>query len=142
MDWQSVASIGAVFVTGVLGFLTYRRGKSSDTALNVATNVQSTYSATLALVDQLQEEVTRLQRDVGSHRTSLLECEENSSALRRKLAERNEMVSDQEHQIKKLQRTVADHEVTIDRHERTIERMSRRTDTQTPRVDDEERRHD
>jgi len=132
MGWQEVASLGSVVVALLLGLLTYTRGAKSDQALDIATNVKTTFEAQQALVNDLQEELVR-------NRNLAHDCEKSCIDLRRKLAQSLRLVSEQEAEISKLKSVVSEHEATIAKHEKTINSMSRRTD-QKPRQGEEERR--
>lgn len=140
MDWAVVISGVSVTATAILGFLTLRRGNKADEALNVATNVQTTFDAQKSIVDNLQEEVERYRGDLNEHRSMLLKCEEDCRSCRSNLAGAQMIIKTQELEIQNLKNVVSEHENTIAKHERTLSQVSRREDMKPKREGDEERR--
>lgn len=61
MDWQTGVSILSVSITSILGIVTLTRGTSADKALNIATNVQSTFNAQGSLIEDLRQEIIRVR---------------------------------------------------------------------------------
>lgn len=134
MDWTAVAAVLSVVGTIGLGLLTLLRGTKSDKALNIATNVQNTFTAQQALVDQLQEEVDRHKADLKEYRTRANECEAECRKSQSNLAGARMIIAAQEVEIERLKSRVNE-------HGRVIDQISRREDHEPPREDDAERRH-
>lgn len=132
MDWTAFAAVASVCGTIGLGILSFVRGSKADRALNTATTVQSTFTAQKELVDNLQEETTRLQKDLHEHRQLIFQCEDQCRECKTNLASAHRIIALQEIEIEKLKEVVT-------KHEKTINSMSRRTDSQSD-VGDEERR--
>lgn len=86
---------GAVLVTAILAYLTFRRGKTSDHALDVAANIQSTYDTTMGLVDRLRDELREVKRELET-------CHKERAQYRDEVM------------------TLS---ITVERHERTIQEM-------------------
>lgn len=132
MDWTAVAAVGSVVGTFILGVLTLSRGSKSDKALNMATNVQSTYSAQKDLVDNLQEEVARHQVDLERYRALTQQCEAECRECKSNLAGSRLIIAAQEAEIEQLK-------TKVDRLEHTLANISRRED-QVLQEGDQERR--
>jgi predicted transcriptional regulator len=128
MGWEGVAAIASVTVTLALGLLTYARGSKSDQALNIATNVQSTYVAQASLIDDLQAEVARTHN-------MLVNCEKSGREIRSKYDEAKRLILVQEREIDNLKRVQAEHEITIAQHQRKIDTLTRPA-TRRTRKDD------
>jgi len=125
MGWEQFVALLSVLITGGIGLLTYLRGRRSDEALNVATNIKTTFEAQGQLIDALQE-------DIATQRGWLHACEESCRECRRELEERTRLFHDLERQFANLKTLAFEQEQTIARHERTLNAVSRRSDHPPP----------
>lgn len=96
MDWQTFAAVGSLIVTATYGGLALYNRVKSDSALDVATNIKSTYDTLLAFVNELQEEVK-------NHRQHLEECETGKLQQAEEIKQLKEQVKEHEKTIKQLQ---------------------------------------
>lgn len=126
MTWEQGLALASVAVTGLLGWVTYRRGARADDVINVAANVKTTFDAQVEITEALQREVAR-------HRQSLADCEGHTEAMRRASAAAQLVIDRQEREIARLKAVVDEHEQTIARHELTINQL--RAGTQADRRD-------
>lgn len=135
MEWEQATALTSALITGAIGLLTYLRGRRSDEALNVATNIKTTFDAQAQLIDALQEEI-------ATQRGWLHACEESCRECRRQLEERTRLFHALEREFANLKALAFEQEQTIARHERTLTSISRRSDhsPQATRADGEERR--
>lgn len=122
MTWEQLLSLLAVAVTGILGWLTYRRSRRSDEVLDVAANIKTTFDAQAEINHGLREDVKRLRE---AHQL----CEEATNDLRRSLANSHLIIDAQTRETAQLKATVAEHELTISRHERTINELRVQTNS-------------
>lgn len=76
LTWRDLVPVLSLAVTGLLGYLTWKRLSSGDKALNIATNIQSTYTAQAELIKTLQVEREELQKDVRELRADNREMRE------------------------------------------------------------------
>lgn len=94
--WQTWTALASVMVTLALGTATIVRGVRSDNALNVATNIQSTYTATMNLVEALQREVGRVTQ-------SLVNCEKEHHIKDRQIDELQDQVQELSGMVRTLE---------------------------------------
>lgn len=78
IDWAVAAPAGSVAVTLLLGLLTLFRGAKANEALTASQNVQTTFTATKDLIDQLQEEVI-------AGRQQMKDCEDRCKACNERI---------------------------------------------------------
>ena len=116
MTWEQVLALASVSVTGVLGWLTYRRGSRADDVLDVAANVKTTFEAQAEFNTALREENDRT-------RLALAACERSHVEDRAAIAAAQVVMDAQVREIARLKATVDEHEETITRHELTINQL-------------------
>jgi len=119
VTWEQVLlALGAMGGVGtvVLGYVVYKRGTKADKVLDVASNIQTTFSAQAEVNDTLREDNRSLREDLLSLRSELRDCEtRHREALQR--------ADEGDREVNRLKTTVNEHEETIARHELTMNQL-------------------
>lgn len=76
MHWQTVAAFAGPILAFILGLAALLRTRNSTTALNLATNIQSTYDTQASII-------TTVQADLRWVKKELHNCEEAHAEARR-----------------------------------------------------------
>jgi LPS O-antigen subunit length determinant protein (WzzB/FepE family) len=111
VEWQSIVALISPIAVVIIGVLTYRRGSKGDRALNLATNIQTTFNAQQGLIDNLQEETGRLG-------TALANCDHKCETVLKEHRKALQLID-------VLQKRVESHELTIEIQKGQIELLSR-----------------
>lgn len=76
MEWQTVAAFAGPTIALILGLAAILRTRNSTTALNVATNIQSTYDTQASIIATVQADLKWVKKELKA-------CEEAHASARR-----------------------------------------------------------